>query len=70
MVLLAQAKNKVLLLQKLGRDGRFDRPGEKQRMSIAGAERLQDFVPAEQLVVEFGKSEFVIKMQPRLQIFR
>ena len=67
MVLLPQAQNEMFLLQDLRRDGRFDGAREKHRLEIAAAKRLQHLMPAKQLGVEFGESEFVIDLQPRLQ---
>src|SRR5882672_9282110 len=47
---------------------RFNFPRKKQRLGISITKRLQPFVPAEKIEVQFREGDFVIEPQPRLQI--
>lgn len=56
----------MLFFQDLRRHRRLN-GSRKNRLRISAAERLQLFMPTKQIVIEFGKCQFMIKMKPRPQ---
>ena len=68
--LLPQIQNEVFVVNHARWRRRRHFPGKEKRLRIRVAERLQHFVPLKKFDIQFPKREFVIKLQPRLQISR
>ena len=63
MVFLPQTQGQMFFLENLWRHGRFDLAREKQGLPVAAAERLQRLVPSQQIAVQLGEGQFVIKIE-------
>src|SRR2546423_38023 len=69
MVLLAKTQYQMFFLQDLRFGRRRNAARKEERMRIAVAERLEGLLPAQQFVVQMSERQFVIEMEPRLEIF-